>query len=226
MAGLVDGINPCAFTTLLFFMSYLGLRGGSRKRMAIAGLVFASGVFVAYLLIGLGLVNALRVGNRLAGLRLALRLVVTGLTAWFCILSIRDVYYLKKGQIAELALKLPEPLRLRIDASIRQGMKSKAFFLGLFATGIIVAILELACTGQVYFPAISFMVQSDTSWLGIGSLAVYNLAFITPLLAILVMILSGLRQEAIRMYFKRHLVFTKLALAAVFAVFALSVWIA
>jgi cytochrome c biogenesis protein CcdA len=224
LAGLVDGINPCAFTTLLFFMSYLGLRGGSRKRMAIAGLTFAAGVFIAYFLLGLGLVNALRVGSRLAWLRLALKLVVTGLTAWFCILSIRDVYHLRKGQNADIALKLPETLRLRIDASIRQGMKSKAFYLGLFGTGVVVAILELACTGQVYFPAISFMVQSDASWLGIGSLVLYNLAFISPLLAILLLVLFGLRQENLRNYFTRHMVFTKLALAAIFALLAISVW--
>ena len=225
LAGLVDGINPCAFTTLLFFMSYLGLRGGSRKRMAIAGLSFASGVFLAYFLLGLGLVNALRLGNQLSGLRLALKLIVTGLTALFCILSIRDVYHLRKGQNAEIALKLPEPVRLRIDASIRQGMKSKVFYLGLFGTGVVVAILELACTGQVYFPAISFMVQSDASWLGIGSLALYNLAFISPLLVILGLVLIGLRQEVLRRFFTTNLGFTKLALAVVFALLAFSVWL-
>ena len=153
------------------------------------------------------------------------RSIVTGLTALFCILSIRDVYHLRKGQNAEIALKLPEPVRLRIDASIRQGMKSKVFYLGLFGTGVVVAILELACTGQVYFPAISFMVQSDASWLGIGSLALYNLAFISPLLVILGLVLIGLRQEVLRRFFTTNLGFTKLALAVVFALLAFSVWL-
>ncbi|MGD9938161.1 MAG: cytochrome c biogenesis CcdA family protein [Clostridia bacterium] len=229
MAGLVDGVNPCAFTTLLFFMSYLSLRGGNRKRMAIAGLMFAAGVFFAYFMLGLGLVNTLRMGNTLSWLRLALKLVVTALTVWFCLLSIRDVYHLGKnyreGQSTDLALKLPEALRLRIDASIRQGMRSKVFYPGLFGTGVVVAILELACTGQVYFPAISFMVQSDASWLGIGSLILYNLAFITPLLAILVLVLFGMRQEALRNIFMRHIAITKLALAAVYALLAVSVWL-
>ncbi|MFH2114081.1 MAG: cytochrome c biogenesis protein CcdA [Spirochaetota bacterium] len=225
LAGLVDGINPCAFTTLLFFMSYLGLRGGRRRRMAIAGLTFAAGVFMAYFLLGLGLVNALRMGNSLSGLRLVLKLVVSGLTIWFCILSILDVYRLRHGRTTEMILKLPETVRLRIDSSIRTGMKSHAFYPGIFVTGVVVSILELACTGQVYFPAISFMVQTDSSWLGIGSLILYNFAFITPLLAILVLVLSGLRQEALRKFFTQHLVFAKLALAIVFALLALSVWL-
>jgi cytochrome c biogenesis protein CcdA len=225
LAGLVDGINPCAFTTLLFFMSYLGLRGGSRKRMAVAGLTFAAGVFVAYFLLGLGLVNVLRMGNKLSGLRFAVKLIVTVLTVVFCILSIRDVYYLKKGQSSEMTLKLPDALRLRIDSSIRKGMRSKVFYLGLFGTGVVVSILELACTGQVYFPAISFMVQSDASWLGLGSLLLYNFAFITPLLSILLLVLCGLRQDTIRRFFSHHLVLTKIALASVFAVLAISVWL-
>jgi cytochrome c biogenesis protein CcdA len=182
-------------------------------------------VFLAYFMLGLGLVNAIRMGNQLAGLRLALKLIVTCLTAWFCIVSIRDVYYIRKGHMSEMTLKLPESVRLRIDASIRKGMKSKAFYLGLFGTGVFVAILELACTGQVYFPAISFMVQSDASWLGIGSLVLYNLAFISPLLMILVLVLLGLRQEVLRKFFMNNVVFTKLLLALVFAFLALSVWL-
>lgn len=225
LAGLVDGLNPCAFTTLLFFMSYLGLRGGTRKRMALAGLCFAAGVFLAYFLLGLGLVNALRVGNRLAGLRLALKLVVTGLSTWFCILSVRDVILLKRGRSSELTLKLPESLRRRIDASIRGGMRARVFYPGVFISGLVVALLELACTGQVYFPAISFMVQSDASWLGFGSLLLYNLAFIAPLLVILGLVLAGLRQEHLRSFFIRHMEFAKLALAVIFALLAALVWL-
>ncbi|NLH82300.1 MAG: transporter [Phyllobacteriaceae bacterium] len=38
----MDGINPCAFTTLLFFLSFLGLQGGGRGRLAYAGIVFSA----------------------------------------------------------------------------------------------------------------------------------------------------------------------------------------
>jgi len=225
VAGLVDGINPCAFTTLLFFMSYLALRGGSRKRMAIAGLAFAAGVFLSYLLIGFGLFSAIRLGGRLQSLRLALRIVVSVITAVFCALSVRDIVMLRRGRHTSLTLQLPGRLRLKINESIRSGLGSRAFIAGVFGTGMLVSVLELACTGQVYFPAISFMVRTDASALGIGSLLLYNLAFITPLLAVLALALAGIRQEAVRSYFTRHLVAAKAAQAGIFAVLAVLVWL-
>jgi cytochrome c biogenesis protein CcdA len=225
LAGLVDGINPCAFTTLLFFMSYLSLRGGGRKRMALAGLAFAAGVFISYLLLGLGLFNLLRIGGRLTALRLALKIIMSGLTALFCALSIRDIILYKRGKPMDMALKLPDALRARIGLSIRAGVRSTAFFSGLIVTGAVVALLELACTGQVYFPAIAIMVQTDASWLGIGSLVLYNIAFITPLLAVLALALLGISQESVRAYFIRHIVLSKALVAALFASLALAVWL-
>lgn len=57
-AGLIDGINPCAFGVLIFFFSYLTLKGRSRRDIFLTGLLFTLGVFVAYFLIGLGLMQA------------------------------------------------------------------------------------------------------------------------------------------------------------------------
>ena len=224
-AGLVDGINPCAFTTLLFFLSYLSLRGRTRRRMALAGMTFAAGVFVAYFMIGLGLFNALRMGGRLPALKLALRVTVSALTAGFLALTVRDVVRMRQGKPADMALKLPDALRDMINASIRGGLGQAAFFTGVFGAGVVVSVLELACTGQVYFPTISFMVQADASPLGIGSLLLYNLAFVAPLLVVLALILSGARQEVLRAFFARHLVASKLSLAVVFAALSVLIWL-
>jgi len=68
-------------------------------------------------------------------------------------------------------------------------------------------------------------VQTDASALGIGSLLLYNLAFITPLLAVLALALSGIRQETVRSYFSKHLVLVKAAQASIFAVLAVLVWV-
>lgn len=224
-AGLVDGVNPCAFTTLLFFMSYLSLRGGSRRRAAAAGLAFAAGVFLSYFLIGFGLFNAFRLGGRLRSLRLALNVTVSAVTAAFCALTVRDIMALRAGRPADMALKLPDGLRSAINAAIRRGTGGAAFVAGVFAAGVVVSVLELACTGQVYFPAISIMVQADASWRGIGNLALYNLAFISPLLVILGLSLLGMRQEALRAFFTRHLAASKAAQALLFATLAVLVWV-
>lgn len=225
VAGLVDGVNPCAFTTLLFFMSYLSLRGGSRRRAAAAGLAFAAGVFLAYFLIGFGLFNAFRVGGRLRSFRLALNVTVSAVTAAFCALTVRDILALRAGRTAGVALRLPDGLRTAINAAIRRGTGGAAFVAGVFVSGVVVSVLELACTGQVYFPAISIMLQADASRRGIASLALYNLAFISPLLVILGLSLLGMRQEALRSFFSRHIAASKAAQALLFATLAVLVWV-
>ena len=55
IAGLIDGINPCAFATIIFLVSYLTFAGKKAKEILIYGTVFTSGVFIAYLLVGMGL---------------------------------------------------------------------------------------------------------------------------------------------------------------------------
>jgi cytochrome c biogenesis protein CcdA len=194
--------------------------------MAAAGIAFAAGVFLSYLLIGYGFLSAFRLGGRLEALRLALRILVSALAAAFCALTVRDIVVLRGGGPAGAVLALPESVRLRINAAIRSGVGQKVFLPGVFVTGIVVSILELACTGQVYFPAISYMVQTEASVAGLRSLLLYNLAFITPLLAVLVLALAGVGQASVRSYFVRHVVPAKVAQALVFAGLAVLAWIA
>ena len=54
-AGLIDGINPCAFTTIIFLLSYLVYLGRKKREVLIAGAAFSAGVFMAYTALGLGL---------------------------------------------------------------------------------------------------------------------------------------------------------------------------
>ena len=58
-AGLIDGINPCAFTVIIFFISFLALQGYSKRQVLAIGLSFILAVFIIYVLIGLGLFNFL-----------------------------------------------------------------------------------------------------------------------------------------------------------------------
>ena len=54
-AGLVDGINPCAFAVIVFFISFLTVYKYTRREILVVGSAYCFAVFVAYVLIGLGL---------------------------------------------------------------------------------------------------------------------------------------------------------------------------
>ena len=66
LAGLVDGINPCAIAVLLVFVSATLLAVGAtmegslaerRRALFKGGAAYVAGMFITYLLIGLGLMG-------------------------------------------------------------------------------------------------------------------------------------------------------------------------
>ena len=60
VAGLIDGINPCVFSTLIFFMSLLAVSKIKGKRLFIIGIAYCAACFLTYLLLGFGLFNILK----------------------------------------------------------------------------------------------------------------------------------------------------------------------
>jgi cytochrome c biogenesis protein CcdA len=86
--------------------------------------------------------------------------------------------------------------------------------------GFLISIFELACTGQVYFPTIAYMVQGENRSLGYLLLAVYNFGFIVPLLAVFLLAYAGVGSERITKAFQKNLGAVKLGLAGLFVALA------
>jgi hypothetical protein len=86
-----------------------------------------------------------------------------------------------------------------------------------FGTGAVVSLLELACTGQVYLPTLMFVAQTNSAGLEVtGYLALYNLAFILPLLAVFGVAYLGVSSRALEGLLRRNMAWVKLSLAALF----------
>lgn len=220
-AGLIDGINPCAFTTIIFLISYLSLVGSDRRRMLATGAAFVLGVFAAYILMGMFLFTAaawLLAGRTAAavvnGLILAALVVLAAL-------SLVDVVRCLRGRPAESLLQLPAflkgPLRDRIRRFARRPGTAAAAALVL---GAVVAALELGCTGQVYLPVVAMIAEPAHRASAVGYLLIYNLAFVLPLLAVFLLATFGVTSQRMAAVFQRHVAWVKLALAALFATLA------
>ncbi|MGB6369619.1 MAG: hypothetical protein WBF68_01105, partial [Atribacterota bacterium] len=54
VSGLIDGINPCAFASIIFFISYLTLINRKGREILWVGGMFTLSVFLTYFLIGTG----------------------------------------------------------------------------------------------------------------------------------------------------------------------------
>jgi len=224
-AGLVDGLNPCAFATLAFFVSYLTLSGRKGREILTVGAAFTVGVFLAYLAVGLGFYKVL---DLLGGLLTTLGRWVYGLTALVCaglaILSFLDFLKAHKGEIGDMTLNLPHGLRMRINATIRRGRNSQAFVAGALATGVVVSFLELACTGQVYLPTIIFVLsQPELRVRAFAFLVLYNLLFILPLMVVFVLAYYGTGSKQLTQFLQQRAAVVKLGMALLFA--ALAAWL-
>ncbi len=222
-AGLIDGVNPCAFTVLVFFISFLNFVGYRKRELVMLGSVFIFSVFLTYLLIGLGLFRFIQL---LEGFSFISKLIYF-LTALLAIIlgfySIYDWYiYKKTGNPDEVKLKLPLCIKQRIQKIVQNASRNRnrAFIdlaIAVFLSGTIVSLLESVCTGQTYLPTITYVLKNSSlrvqAWV---YLILYNLMFIIPLIVILIAAVKGVTSEAFSRIARRHLGWIKLATAGLF----------
>jgi hypothetical protein len=230
-AGLIDGINPCAFTVIVFFISFLALQGYKKRELIIIGSAFILAVFLTYLCLGLGIFDFL---YRLEGWGQAARIINFFIGIFSIILgtlSLYDFFKFKKTKKTEgLILQLPQAVKSQIHTLIGlqyrvqkhdgQEVFNRHFFRLLFSaliSGFLVSILEAVCTGQVYLPTITFILKTTPLKLAaLSYLLLYNLMFIIPLLVIFLLGLLGVTSEEFSQFLRRHLLTVKILMAGLF----------
>jgi cytochrome c biogenesis protein CcdA len=180
-AALVDGINPCAFSVLIFLLLTI-MSLGSRRKMLEVGISFILAVFVFYFLSGLGLFTAIQI----SGVSRAISVVAAFIALAAGVLSFRDAFRKEGGA----ALAIPESRKGIIERFARVGSVPAAF-----ALGILVGMFELPCTGGIYLAILSLLSQEMTLVQGIPLLLLYNLIFILPLVIILAVVSYGVSAE-------------------------------
>ena len=218
IAGFIDGLNPCAFATIIFLVSYLTFLGKKSREILLYGIIFTSGVFIAYLLAGMGLMAGLR---QLSGFPLITRgiyLVIAVFAFILGIISLYDYILFRRGQMAKWKLQLPMAFKKRVHKIIREGTQSKrAGFLGTFALGFVIAATEVICTGQVYLPTIGYIMTIPKLRVhAFFNLVLYNIMFIIPLVAIFVAVFFGITSEKMALVTKEHTGTVKLLTAILF----------
>jgi len=218
IAGFIDGINPCAFATIIFLISYLTFIGKKSREILLYGIIFTFGVFIAYLLAGMGLMAGLR---QLSGFPLITRwiyLVIAIFAFALGIISLYDYILFRRGQMAKWKLQLPLALKKRVHKIIREGAQSKrAGFLGTFALGFIIAGTEVICTGQVYLPTIGYIMTIPKLRVhAFFNLLLYNIMFIIPLVGVFVAVFFGVTSEKMALVTKGHTGTVKLLTAILF----------
>ncbi len=229
-AGLVDGINPCAISTLVFLMSLLAVSKVGGVRLLLVGAVYCAAGFLTYLAIGLGLFSFLKAMEGFGLVRTIINWTMAVALVALSIISFRDAWrYKASGDSADVSLKLPDGIRARIHGVMRKGLALRFIVPAFFLVGVAVTVLESVCTGQVYLPTLALLAKTDSvervRWL--IPLIAYNLMFILPLVVVfLTVFLVGVKTEELLRLGRRSVVPGKVAMGLLFAgMAALMVWL-
>ena len=218
LAGIADGFNPCAFSIVIALAGILAVGGRQRRARMLGGWAFCLGSFLTYMAMGLGLMRALRA---LEGLRLAHDIVMGLLAlALFALsaLSVRDAFRYRKAKVpSAITLQLPDCVKKAIRSIAEASWRGPAVFAAGLGCGFLVTLLDSLCTGQVYVPVLALIAREPGAWRSLALLALYNLAFIAPLVAVFMLAARGADAAQMSRWSKRNVFPSKLALGVVFA---------
>lgn len=222
--GLVDGVNPCAFAVIVFFVSFLTVYGYSRREVMFLGTAYCLAVFLTYVGLGFGLFKILYALEPFIVVIKAFYILTAAICFIFFGLSIYDfIIYTKTKDSKTMLLQLPANLKTKINKIIGFFLRDKSeksvfrLFIAAFCVGVAVSLVEAVCTGQVYIPTIVLiMKQPEFRLEAILYLLIYNLMFIAPLLLVFVLAALGYKSDGFNTFFKKHLGITKLLLSLVF----------
>lgn len=182
-AGFADGFNPCAFALLVLFATYtLTLVNAvtangtptleARRRLLGAGSLYVGAVFVTYFVIGLGLLSFLGwMGRDHLVARIA-SIIALVMALWM----LKDVFLPGVGP----SMMAPSGTHGRMQKAMERGGLA-----GMLIAGVLVGICTVPCSGAMYLQITAVLHASGGGPTGFALLALYNIAFIAPLLILL-----------------------------------------
>lgn len=172
--SLLDSINPCAISILLLTVGFLLSLDIKRKQILTIGAVYILGIFLTYILIGLGVLSALS----FFGIPKAISKFGALILMTYSLLSLAEIY-------------IPNfPIKLAIPSFIKPQIASlmyKASLASVFLMGVVVGIFEFPCTGGPYLTVLTLLHDQSTVVSGFFWLIYYNLVFVSPLVLILLL---------------------------------------
>jgi cytochrome c biogenesis protein CcdA len=178
-AAIVDSINPCAIAVLLILLTAL-IAQNDKKKVLKLGFVFILSIFIAYFLLGIGLLGVVNV-THLAG---PFHRIIGFLAIIIGIFNIKDFFRYGAGGFV---MEIPRSWRPKLKALLNSVTSAPA----IFAIGFLVTLFELPCTGGPYLFVLGLLSQ-NIDWVRIVPILIlYNLVFVLPLIIITFLIYLG-----------------------------------
>ncbi|MBD3322573.1 MAG: hypothetical protein GF350_15840 [Chitinivibrionales bacterium] len=217
IAGLADGVNPCAIATMIFLISFLATQKRKRSEVMTIGLAYTVAVYVTYFAMGAGLKGIIEPLQQNSIGKIIIRWGAFVIAAGVALFSFRDaVVYSRTGKARDIKLQLPKAVKVRIHKIISGNLSSRGLIFGSIVAGFLVTLLEAICTGQMYLPYIAAMTrQQEFRIKGYIYLAFYNFLFVLPLLIVMIFAYYGLKWSDLAKKTQKNMVLLKILLGLV-----------
>lgn len=192
ISSILDSVHPCSFSILLITIAFLFGMQLTRKKILQIGGTYIAGIFVAYFLIGLGILKVLHLFNtpHFMGKLGATLLIVFGLI----------------NILSQLFPKFPIKLKIPSVSHTAMGrLMEKASLPAAFGLGLLVGICQFPCMGGPYLMVIGLLKDQVTYLAGSGYLLLYNLILIIPLVAVLWISADRLIVDKVQVWKKTNL---------------------
>lgn len=166
--GFLDGLNPCAFAVLLFFVAFLFTLGKVTKHIVKVGLIYIAMIYLAYLLIGLGLIHAFV----FSGQEHLMARISAYLVMFLGLINIKDFFWYGKGI----------SLSPKININWYKKWLHKMTIPSVILVGFLVGLCTFPCSGGIYVAIIGLLSAKTTYLTGLYYILFYNFMFILPLI--------------------------------------------
>jgi hypothetical protein len=238
LGGLMDGVNPCAISTLVFFMSLLAATRVSRRGLLVMGISFCLASFVTYVALGFGLLRAIHMLDGFTMARRCLEYGMVGGLGVMAVLSFRDAWRFRRSHNPkDVTMQLSAGMKARIHGIMRRGVRMSSLALGGLLIGSAVTAIESVCTGQVYVPILVFIIKNASTSVGESGnlsgltfpawkwLLIYNAMFIVPLVVVFALTYIGFKTESLLAWSRKNVVTSKCLLGGFFVLMAAMIMI-
>lgn len=219
-AGLVAGLNTCALSMLLLFLSLIL---EMKKKAGVFAGCFLGAKFICYLLIGFGLLELMQRFNP-HWLQPLAKGVLTGMGAILIALNLWDAWQAYRANYGKIRNQLPSAIRSRLHKAIRAMMRTGVLVPAVIALGFLVALGEFLCAGQLFLMQLLSGLDSGAGLQALN-LVLYCIAFIAPSAALCALVLGGKSHRRVSAFLAEHMAAAKLITAAAMFVLILIAWL-
>lgn len=214
IAGLVDGINPCAIGIIILLLGYLIIFANKPERILKTGGVYIATVYLTYLLIGLFFYQSAYLLNTSIWRSIFNKVLALGLFLAGTI-NIKDYFRPEIGP----HLEIPQRVRPHLAKLVEKVSLPAACLLGFLVT-----ILEAPCSLPIYLGTATILSQTALPYIAVlGYFLYYNFLFVLPLIIILFLVWKGREMIVLKEWEHKYKKWMKLSIGTLLLL--MGIWI-